>query len=140
MPAPSAPNRPQQRSKLGVVPGQSAVASSPGGAGADERIGRREWQQPIRPTARPVATASPTPDPACNLMFSPPGSPVAAGSTFQVPVVLTGGKDISSVPLQIQYDPAKLSLVNVTSGDLLSRDNQAVALVHRDDGPGIHHH
>jgi len=69
-------------------------------------------------------------------MFSPPGSPVAAGSTFQVPVVLTGGKDIASVPLQIQYDPAMLSLVNVTSGDLLSRDNQAVALVHRDDGPG----
>ena len=69
-------------------------------------------------------------------MFSPPGSPVNAGSTFQVPVVLTGGKDIASVPLQIQYDPAKLSLVNVTVGDLLGRDNQAVALVHRDDGPG----
>jgi general secretion pathway protein D len=69
-------------------------------------------------------------------MFSPPGSPVAAGSTFQVPVVLTGGKDIASVPLQVQYDPAALSLVNVTSGDLLGRDNQAVALVHRDDGPG----
>jgi general secretion pathway protein D len=71
-----------------------------------------------------------------NLMFSPPGSPVSAGATFQVPVVLTGGKDIASVPLQVQYDPAKLSLVNVSSGDLLSRDNQAVALVHRDDGPG----
>jgi general secretion pathway protein D len=61
---------------------------------------------------------------------------VTAGSTFQVPVVLTGGKDIASVPLQVQYDPAKLSLVNVTPGDLLGRDNQAVALVHRDDGPG----
>jgi general secretion pathway protein D len=69
-------------------------------------------------------------------MFSPPGGPVAAGATFQIPVVLTGGKDITSVPLQIQYDPAKLSLVNVTVGDLLGRDNQAVALVHRDDGPG----
>jgi general secretion pathway protein D len=38
--------------------------------------------------------------------------------------------------LQIQYDPAQLSLVNVTQGDLLGRDGQAVALVHRDDGPG----
>jgi general secretion pathway protein D len=36
----------------------------------------------------------------------------------------------------MQYDPAKLSLVNVDSGDLLERDGQAVALVHRDDGPG----
>jgi len=69
-------------------------------------------------------------------MFSPPGSPVAVGGTFQVPVVLSGAKDVASVPLQVQYDPAKLSLVNVTPGDLLGRDNQAVALVHRDDGPG----
>jgi general secretion pathway protein D len=38
--------------------------------------------------------------------------------------------------MQVEYDPDKLSLVNVTGGDLLSRDNQAVALVHRDDGPG----
>jgi len=73
---------------------------------------------------------------SANLMFSPPGRSIAAGATFQVPVVLTGGKDIASVPLQTQYDPAKLSLVNVTNGDLLSRDNQAVALVHLDDGPG----
>jgi general secretion pathway protein D len=61
---------------------------------------------------------------------------VAVGSTFQIPVVLMGGTDIASVPLQMQYDPAKLSLVNVDSGDLLERDGQAVALVHRDDGPG----
>jgi len=71
-----------------------------------------------------------------NLMFSPPDRSIAAGGTFQVPVVLTGGEDIASVPLQIQYDPAKLSLLDVTNGDLLSRDNQAVALVHLDDGPG----
>ena len=61
---------------------------------------------------------------------------MAAGSTFQVPVVVSGASDIASVPLQIQYDPSKLSLVNVDGGDLLSRDEQAVALVHRDDGPG----
>jgi general secretion pathway protein D len=61
---------------------------------------------------------------------------VAVGSTFQIPVVLNGGSDIASVPLQIQYDPAKLSLVNVDNGDFLGRDGKAVALVHRDDGPG----
>jgi general secretion pathway protein D len=63
-------------------------------------------------------------------------APVAAGSSFQVPVVVSGASDISSIPLQIQYDASKLSLVNVESGDFLSRDQQAVALVHRDDGPG----
>ena len=61
---------------------------------------------------------------------------MAAGATFKVPVVLNGGEDIASVPLQIQYDPSRLSLVNVDSGDFLGRDGQAVALVHRDDGPG----
>ncbi len=50
--------------------------------------------------------------------------------------MLNGGADIASVPMQIQYDPAKLSLVNVDTGDLLGKDGQAVALVHRDDGPG----
>jgi general secretion pathway protein D len=70
-------------------------------------------------------------------MFSPPSGSQTVGKPFQIPIVLTGGKDVDSVPLNVEYDPAKLSLVNVTSGDLLSRDNQAVALVHRDDGPGI---
>ena len=69
-------------------------------------------------------------------MFSPPSSQIVAGATFQVPVVLSGGKDIASSSLQIQYDPAKLSLLKITDGDFLSRDNQAEALVHIDDGLG----
>jgi general secretion pathway protein D len=68
-------------------------------------------------------------------MMSPPGS-VAPGATFQVPIVISGGADIASIPLQVQYDPAKLLLQNVNAGDFLSRDGQAVSLVHRDDGPG----
>jgi general secretion pathway protein D len=70
-----------------------------------------------------------------NFLLNPPG-PVKAGSTFEVPVVISGANDISSIPLQIQYDASKISLVNVVGGDFLSRDQQAVALVHRDDGPG----
>jgi general secretion pathway protein D len=69
------------------------------------------------------------------LMMSPPGT-VADGSTFQVPVVISNATDISSVPLQITYDATKLTLVNVGAGDFLTRDGQAAALVHRDDGPG----
>ena len=70
-----------------------------------------------------------------SLLLNSPGS-VPAGSSFQVPVVISGAQDIASVPLQVQYDPSRLSLVNVDAGDFLSRDGQAVALVHRDDGPG----
>jgi general secretion pathway protein D len=71
-----------------------------------------------------------------SLVLTPPDGSVVAGSTFKVPIVLNNGTDIASVPVQIQYDPAKLSLVNVDTGEFLGRDGQAVALVHRDDGPG----
>ncbi|HTJ30533.1 MAG TPA: cohesin domain-containing protein, partial [Acidobacteriaceae bacterium] len=72
--------------------------------------------------------------PASFLVNAPPAP--ANGSTFQVPVILNGARDVASVPLQVQYDATKLTLVNVDSGDLLGKDGQAVALVHRDDGPG----
>jgi general secretion pathway protein D len=150
-PAPQAPPvRPAEpRPTVGVVPGQSALAAAPAAlaqmsASADVN-GQTAAKAVASPAAAPPGSAAAPTAPAplgasgaatVNVMFSPPGSPVAIGSTFQVPVVLTGGKDVASVPLQIQYDPARLSLVNVTPGDLLGRDNQAVALIHRDDGPG----
>jgi general secretion pathway protein D len=40
------------------------------------------------------------------------------------------------VPLQLQFDPKVLALVNVDAGDLLGKDGQSVALVHRDEGNG----
>jgi len=137
-PIPVPPLRPAEaRPTVGVVPGQSALAAAPAAlaqmsASADVN-GQTAAKAVASPAVAPADAAAPA---AINVMFSPPGSPVAVGSTFQVPVVLTGGRDVASVPLQIQYDPAKLSLVNVTPGDLLGRDNQAVALIHRDDGPG----
>ncbi|HKF47995.1 MAG TPA: cohesin domain-containing protein [Terracidiphilus sp.] len=91
------------------------------------------------PAAQPPGAAANNPNapaaPSVKLMLNAP-APTAAGSQFQIPVVISGAADIASVPLQITYDPAKLALVNVSSGDFLSRDGQAVALVHRDDGPG----
>jgi general secretion pathway protein D len=146
--SPPVPPRPN----IGVVPGQSAMAAAPAAlaqlsASADANGETASAAVAGHPPGMPVPPAPESANPGSvppggvsqggvNLMFSPPGGPVAAGATFQLPVVLTGGQDIFSVPLQIQYDPAKLSLVNVSTGDLLGRDGQAVALVHRDDGPG----
>jgi general secretion pathway protein D len=78
------------------------------------------------------------------LMLGPEMQSQKVGSTFQMAVNLTGGTDIFSVPMQLQYDPSKLSLVNVDldppgqakSVNFLGQDGQAVALVHRDDGSG----
>ena len=141
--APRVRPTPEAHSTVGIVPSQSAMAAAPAAlaqfrAAVDangETAKALRTPLPSLPPGSPLPPETSEPG-SVNLMFSPPGSPVAAGTTFQVPLVLTGGKDIASVPLQIQYDPAQLSLVNVTSGDLLSRDNQAVALVHLDDAAG----
>ena len=87
-----------------------------------------------QPAAAPNATAAGAGG-GVRLILNSPG-PVKNGATFQVPVVIAGGADISAVPMQIQYDASRLSLVNVGPGDFLSRDGQSVAETHRDDGPG----
>jgi general secretion pathway protein D len=71
-----------------------------------------------------------------SLALSAPATAPKVGSTFQVPINVSGGTDVFSVPLQLQYDASKLTLINVDSGNYLGRDGQTVALVHRDDGNG----
>ncbi len=134
---------------IGSVPGQSAQAAAPE-ALAQMRASTQGGPPPATPNAAsPSATMTPpgqgtappglgTAPPGVRFSLVPSSGPsVATGTTFQVPIVVTGARDIASVPLQVQYDPAKLSLVNVGDGDFLGRDGQAVALVHRDDGPGM---
>ena len=93
--------------------------------------------QAASPAKAPAALLAAAPQPArVSFAFAPQSGPVAAGADFKLPVVLNGGVDIAMVPLQIEYDAAKLSLLNVDKGDFLGRDGQPVSLVHRDDGPG----
>jgi general secretion pathway protein D len=65
--------------------------------------------------------------------FDPPTLDQAVGTSFTVNVNLAGGQNVSSVPLQIMYNPRVLQLVNVSNGTLLAQDGQTVALVNRDD-------
>jgi len=65
-----------------------------------------------------------------------PPVPPKVGTSFQVTVNLSGGHDVFSVPMQLQYDQNKMTLINVDSGSFLASDGQSVALVHRDDGSG----
>jgi general secretion pathway protein D len=70
------------------------------------------------------------------LQLAAPSAPQKVGSSFQVAVNLSGGHDIFSVPLLVQYDQNKLTLINVDAGGFLGGDGQAVALTHSDDGAG----
>jgi general secretion pathway protein D len=135
--APSAPPMrapASARSSFGTVPGQSAMDAAPAALAQLSAVAETNGNTAAATSpAAPQQSANPA---MASFRFTPQPGPVAAGATFQVPVVLDGGANVASVPLQIQYDPAKLSLVNVNSGDFLGRDGQPVAMVHRDDGPG----
>ena len=118
----------------GSVAGASAETAAPG-AISQMKASQTAELAPPPANAPPGNAEAPSPAGKVNLMLNSPGN-VINGTTFQIPVVLTGGTDIASVPLQIHYDPSKLGLVNVGDGDLLNRDGQVVAMAHRDDGPG----
>lgn len=134
-----APVRPagSARSTAGAIPGQSAESAIPAAmkqlhdAADATNAAANRFAPPPSPSPRP-----PAPPDGVSFGLTPPTGPIAAGATFRVPVALTGASDVASVPLQMHYDAAKLTLVNVDQGDFLGRDGQSVALVHRDDGPG----
>jgi general secretion pathway protein D len=85
------------------------------------------------PTNQPPGSADVSPAGPATFSFDPASITQPTGSTFAVNVVLSGAQNAYSVPLQISYDPKMLQVVNVSNGNFLSHDGQAVALVHRDD-------
>src|SRR5271166_6007582 len=83
--------------------------------------------QPSSPSANPGGQGS------ANFLFDPGQITVAKGNTFVVNLLISGAQNVYSVPVQLNYDPAKLQMVNISNGGFLSQDGQAVALVHRED-------
>ena len=85
--------------------------------------------QPSITPAGPNAGTGGTP----SFMFDPPTIQATKSNTFAVNLVISGAQNVYSVPVQLNYDPKMLQLVNVSNGGFLSQDGQAVALVHRED-------
>jgi general secretion pathway protein D len=90
-------------------------------------------QAPPSPTPPPGQVAPPPATGNASFLFDPTAITQTKGSTFAVNIVLSGGQNVYSVPVQLNYDPNILQMVNVSNGGFLSQDGQAVALVHRDD-------
>lgn len=88
---------------------------------------------PVAPPASAVPPGSQPPSAGASFTFDPPTVTPAKGSTFTANIMLSGGQNVYSVPVQLNYDPNLLQMVNVSNGGFLSQDGQAVALVHRDD-------
>jgi general secretion pathway protein D len=87
-------------------------------------------QSSIQPVPNQAASQ---PQGTANFLFDPGQITAAKGGTFVVNLLISGAQNVYSVPVQMNYDPAKLQLVNVSNGGFLSQDGQAVALVHRED-------
>jgi general secretion pathway protein D len=97
-------------------------------------------QMPSHPAPQPPASQAPTgQSPAPNaggtpsFLFDPPTIQAAKGNTFVVNLLLSGAQNVHSVPVQLNYDPKILQLVNVSNGGFLSQDGQIVTLAHRED-------
>jgi general secretion pathway protein D len=112
-----------------------APAAQPANQQAAPAGGQPQGMQQAAQQALDQASAANNAAPVSVALAAPPSAP-KVGTTFQVPVNVSGGSDVFSVPLQLQYDAAKLTLINVDSGAYLGHDGQTVALVHRDDGAG----
>ncbi|MGC2367724.1 MAG: cohesin domain-containing protein [Candidatus Sulfotelmatobacter sp.] len=82
------------------------------------------------------STPAPGTQGSANFLFDPGQVTVKKGNTFVVNLLISGAQNVYSVPVQMNYDPSKLQLVNVSNGGFLSQDGQAVALVKREDPPG----
>lgn len=85
-----------------------------------------QLNQPItRPTVPPLPGQAPAPaatpaGPPISFSVAPPAANPTVGSTFQVAVNLANGRDVFGVPLQLQFNPAVLQLVNVDAGGFLA--------------------
>ncbi|HYM78294.1 MAG TPA: cohesin domain-containing protein [Candidatus Dormibacteraeota bacterium] len=115
--------RPQAAPSASSAPtGQASVSAPPN-------------QAPIT-QMRPVPEAQPQTNPAGgtpSFLFDPPTVQAVKGNTFAVNLLISGAQNVYSVPVQLNYDPKMLQLVNVSNGGFLSQDGQVVTLVHRED-------
>jgi general secretion pathway protein D len=110
--APSGENSSPSITPANPAQANPAVHQAPGG-------------QPASPNASSAGTPS--------FLFDPPTIQAVKGNTFMVNLLLSGAQNVYSVPVQVNYDPKMLQLINVSNGGFLSQDGQAVALVHRED-------
>lgn len=108
--------------------------SSPPAAPAPRQGGTSGSQPGSSPTQPVITPAQPSGASATpSFSFDPSTVQVAKSNTFAVNLVISGAQNVYSVPVQLNYDPKILQLLNVSNGGFLSQDGQAVALVHRED-------
>lgn len=67
------------------------------------------------------------------LKIEPSAPTLRQGVSFSLNVIVSRGRDISAVPMQITYDPKVLRFVDLSLGGFFARDGRSAILLHRDD-------
>jgi general secretion pathway protein D len=136
---PNAVDELQSDTSAQAAPAAGTTTSAANAANAMVQQMKQQAMPPTRPGAGTQATAQPAVAAGPPIQFAvlPSVSTQTVGSTFRASIALAGAHDVYSVPVQIQFDPKVLQLVNVDTGGLLAGDGQPVALVHRDEGNGL---
>ncbi len=109
------------------------AAGAPQGSQAPPQSAAPATQPAGRPAQGTPAPNSASGGAAASFLFDPPTVQATKGNTFALNLLISGAQNVYSVPVQLNYDPKMLQLVNVSNGGFLSQDGQAVALVHRED-------
>ncbi|HXJ89107.1 MAG TPA: cohesin domain-containing protein [Candidatus Binatia bacterium] len=119
--------------KPAVIP-TSAPQSGPNGTPSIAPSDQSTNQSAARPTPSSQPSAQgPNSGGTPSFLFDPPTIQTQKGSTFAVNLLISGAQNVYSVPVQLNYNPNLLQLVNVSNGSFLSQDGQVVTLVHRED-------
>ncbi len=113
-----------------AVPPAGTVPQGAAGTNPQSAAGAAPSSMPTSPRMAQTQAGA-----AGTFMFDPPALTQPKGSTFTVNVMVSGGQNVYSVPVQLNYDPDQLQVVNVSNGGFLSQDGQVVTVAHRED-PG----
>jgi general secretion pathway protein D len=79
------------------------------------------------------APAAPQTGPAAKMRFEPQTLTLKTGQTATVGIAVDNVKDLFSIPLLLQYNPAVISIEDVQHGGFLSGGTQEIAIVSRVD-------
>jgi general secretion pathway protein D len=118
--------RRMSHSAAGTPETSTPGAGSPSAVSAPQSVPQTPPQ--VSPATLPTQSTG-----TASFGFDPPSISQTTGSTFAVNIVLSGVQNAFSVPLQVNYDPKTLQVLNVSNGTFLSQDGQIVTIVKRDD-------
>ena len=92
-----------------------------------------ESGKPVAPEGPSAATPNAATSQPGQLRFEPQALSLRTGESRKIAIVVDGARDLFSLPMLVQYDPAVLSVEEVRNGGFLSGGTQEIAIVERLD-------